>query len=751
MNVIGKSYPIHDAVGKSAGSAVYAGDIQLKGMLFAGLILSTIPHGYVKDIDFSDAERMPGVAGWLSCLSNSGAPFCRYRNIKGQNTPDQEYVWNRHVRFAGDRIGCILATSRDEARKAVQKVKVFYEEYPAALTVEQSLHGCGEGIHVEGSVSEEILVEVGKMPVGEWTEVTTHSSLARINHMAMEPHVCTADYNRHTGMLTIWSPSQSVHGLRTVIGDIFGLPYHKVRVIKTTMGGSFGGKQEWIAEPAAAAAALYIQGPVQLTLSREEVFKTTINRAPMELRARSYFDGKGHLISFQLDNTLDAGAYMGNSKDYCGAMANKFFRCYKYPHMKYTGRAVITNTPVSGAFRGWTSPELAICLEHNLNMAARRLGVDPLELRLINAAEPGDMDIRLRESLGPIRLKECIELGRIRFGWDKKREEDRLFNRESRRYRRGTAIACGGHLNGYYPRVNDFCGVEMRMTETGNVLVNASLHDHGCGTVQAFRMIVAEVLSLSPDMVQIGEGDTAITPFDYGCYSSRSTYVIGKAAMDCANLIAERLKRAVFRLEGVPEEQLLIENGAVQWKEGKKSWLFSSVVQESHSRLQEEIFAAKQYVNTSNPGVTGAHFAHVEVDLGTGDVEILDYLAVHDIGKAINPEMCRAQVQGAVAMGAGAALKEEVTVGADGSVLGSLRKYHLLNMPELPEIRVEFIEDGGTEGPFGCKSIGEVCHVPPTAAIIGAVNEALQSDLCQIPLNQDRICAWLEERSKEKL
>ena len=221
--------------------------------------------------------------------------------------------------------------------------------------------------------------------------------------------------------------------------------------------------------------------------------------------------------------------------------------------------------------------------------------------------------------------------------------------------------------------------------------------------------------------------------------------------MDCADLIAGRLKRAVFRLEGVPEEQLLIENGAVQWKEGKKSWLFSSVVQASHSRLQEEIFAAKQYVNTSNPGVTGAHFTHVEVDLGTGDVEILDYLAVHDIGKAINPEMCRAQVQGAVAMGAGAALREEVTVGADGRVLGSLRKYHLLNMPELPEIRVEFIEDGGTEGPFGCKSIGEVCHVPPTAAIIGAVNEALQSDLCQIPLNQDRICAWLEERSKEKL
>lgn len=195
MDVIGKSYPIHDAVGKAAGSAVYAGDIRLKGMLYAGLILSTIPHGYVKDIDFSEAAKMPGVAGWLSCLSDSGTPFCRYRSIKGQNTLDQEYVWNRHVRFAGDRIGCILASSREEAREAAGKVRVLYEEYPAALTVEQSLNGRIEGIHEEGCVSEEILVEEGEMPDGIWTEVITHSSLARINHMAMEPHVCTADYN----------------------------------------------------------------------------------------------------------------------------------------------------------------------------------------------------------------------------------------------------------------------------------------------------------------------------------------------------------------------------------------------------------------------------------------------------------------------------------------------------------------------------------------------------------------------------
>lgn len=751
MNIVGKSYPIHDAVEKSAGRAVYAADLKLKRMVYAALIRSTIPHGYVRDINFSGVEVMPGVVGYLSCLSDSGNAFCRYRNNKGQDTAEQEHVWNRHVRFVGDRIGCVLAKSQEEARKAVKKVSVTYDEYPVSLTVEESLKGRLSDIHGEGGVSEEILVEVGSFPEGEWTMVSSESRLARINHMAMEPHVCTADYNHHTGQLTLWSPNQSVHGIRTVIGDIFGMPYHKVRVVKTTMGGSFGGKQEWMVEPAAAAVAIYYKGPVQLCLTREEVFQSTINRAPMHLKAKGYYGRDGRIMSFQVDNTLDAGAYLGNSKDYCGAMANKFFRCYQYPHMKYTGRAVITNTPVSGAFRGWTSPELAICLEHNLNMAARRLDIDPLELRLLNAAKPGDIDIRLLESLGEIRLRECIECGREGFKWDKRRREDKDFNQGSKRYLRGTAIACGGHLNGYFPRVNDFCQIDMRMTETGSVLVNATLHDHGCGTVQVFRMIVAETLALTPDMVQIGEGDTAVTPFDYGCYSSRSTYVIGKAAMECAELITGRLKNVISRLYGVAEDKLSVEEGSVRWREGGKSWPYSEVVQASHIKLQEEIFANRQYINSSNPGVTGAHFAHVEVDTGTGNVKILDYLAVHDIGRAINPEMCRAQVQGAVVMGAGAALREEVTVAADGMALGTLRKYHILNMPDVSEIQVEFIEDQGTEGPYGCKSIGEACHVPPAVVIIGAVNEALQSELCHIPLNQDRICQWLEAQVKEEI
>lgn len=744
MQIIGKSRPIHDAVEKATGAAVYAGDLRLRNMAFAALIRSSIPHGYVEAIDFSTIKQMEGVLGWMSCLDgNNDNLFCRYRTVKGQQTYNQEHIWNRRVRFIGDRIGCILATSLDIAREAAARVCVQYRELAHALTVEESLSGKIIDIHKEGFTSKEIIVEVGQIPSGEFIHIDTTSKLARINHVALEPHVCTANYNAYTKELTVWSPNQSVHGIRTVLCDIFSLPYHKVRVIKTTMGGSFGGKQEWIVEPIAALAAMYYRGSVQLTLTREEVFQSTICRAPMDIKVSGMYSKDGDLISMQVDNTLDAGAYMGNSEDYCGAMANKFFRCYKYPHMKYTGRAVITNTPVSGAFRGWTSPELALCLEHNINMAARFLEIDPLELRLKNVALPGDKDIRLQATLGEIHLKECLEMGRSLFQWDKRKALCRKNNLSSRRLKQGIAVACGGHLNGYFPRVNDFAAVEMRMTEHGEVLVNITLHDHGCGTVEVFRMIVAETLGLTPDEIYIREGDTAVTPFDYGCFSSRTTYVLGRAARECALLLINKLCSIIIEIHKVDKASLKVSNGSVYAPDMR--WTFAQIVQESHAILQKEVSVRFQYINKTNPGVTCAHFALVEVDIQLGNVNILDYLAVHDIGKALNPEICRGQIQGAVAMGAGAALREDVAINNRGIATNSLRKYHILNLPEIPKIRVEFVEFGGTDGPFGCKSIGEISHVPPAAVIVGAVNDALKSDLCTLPLSQDKIGAWLEQ------
>ena len=749
MKIVGTNRPIHDARGKVSGATRYAGDLTLPGLLHAALVTSTVPNGLVLEVDSSEALRVPGVVAVLDCFNLDSRLFNRYRSVKGQKVIDQERVFNRRVRFVGDRVACVFADGPETARLAAGLVRVAYEEYPASLTIEDTLAGRIDQIHPDGAIYGQVELEAGRPEAAAEADliVATESRPARINHLALETHVCLAAYDPGLDELTIWSPSQSVHGIRTVVADLLGLNYHRVRVIKTTMGGSFGGKQEWILEPVAAAASYRLKRPVKLVFSRDQVFTSTINRAPMRLALEAAYKNDGSLLSLKVGHTLDAGAYLGNSIDYCHAMSKKFFRCYKYPHLKYQGRAVITNTPVSGAFRGWSSPESAIALEHNLNQAARRLSMDPLELRLKNAARPGDVDLCLNVDLGDFRLADCLIRGRKLFDWPGRQARIRNTNRPGGRYRRGLGVACGGHLNGYYPKINDFAEVGLRMAEDGTVMANVTLHDHGCGTVTAFKMIIAEALGISYDQVRVGEGDTAVTPFDYGCYSSRTTYVIGRAAEDCARKMLERLREATARASGRELNNLKAEGGLITDR-SDPGWALTlgEVSQMSLSVLKEEISVTVQHVNQSNPGVGGAHLAEVEVDTASGMVRIVDYLAVHDIGQAINRALCVAQIQGAVLMGAGAALYEEVKIDPRGRATRSLKDYHLINSFEAPEIRVELIEKGGTPGPFGAKSIGEVCHVPVAPAILGAVNDALGADCAELPLNPDRIVRLLKER-----
>ena len=751
MSIIGTTKPIHDAVEKATGRAVYAGDMVLPGMRFVAMLWSPLPHALVKSIDASMAEAVPGVAAVLHCFNTTQQKFTRYRNRKWQMLPDDERIFNDRVRFIGDRVACVVADTPEIAKKAVSLIKVEYEELPFTTDMYETLSGKIDGIHGQSPAFKDFEIEYGENHcTGGEVEVETSSHLSRISHITMEPHACVADYNPATKRLTVYSPNQSVHGIRTVLGDLFEIPYNRIRVVKTTMGGSFGSKQEWMLEPVASAAAMAVGGPVKMVLSRAEAMVSTVVRSPLDAVVTSQITPDGLIKSIEADVTLNAGAYLGNSFDYMCVIGKKFFRCYAIPHVHYTGKTVYTNTPVSGAFRGWGSPELAIMLEHNLNMAARKLNIDPVELRLLNAAPPGTIDLSNENTLGEIRTKECLERGQELFEWDKKRDADKVFNRENNRYKRGTGVGCGGHINGYFPRVQDFATVEMRMAEDGSVFANITLHDHGCGAVTVNKMIIAETLGLSIENIHFGEGDTDFTPLDIGCLASRTVYVLGRTAKDCAEKLKRKLLEGVAELSGADFGDLYVKDGRVCSPDGKIDYSYGEAATLIMRDLQRELRATYKYINKSNPGAAGAHFAHIEADTFTGIVKILDYVAVHDIGRAINPEMCRAQIQGAVLIGSGAALSECLPTDAKtGKPVSSLKNYHLINAPDAPRIQVELVEGGGDDGPFGAKGIGESSHVPVAPAIIGAVNEALGSELCSIPLNPDTIVDFVAGDRKE--
>ncbi len=744
MRHIGHSYPIHDAPSKAAGTACYAADMELPRMLHMALLFSPIAHGKVVHLDCSKALALEGVVEILHCFNAEHNTYNRYQTQLGQPLVQNERVFNEHVRFVGDRVAGVIATTVDIARRAVELIEVQYEQYPHALTIQESLTGIINHVHEQGAVYPALPFEAGtKNTDTDLINVQSTSKLGRINHICMEPHACVAHYDPHCKSLTVYSPSQAVFGIRTLLAQMFDMDFASIRVVKTTMGGSFGGKQEWILEPATALASRAVGRPVKLVYTREQCIISTICRSPVEAAMHIDYTPDGRMVNIFCDVSLDAGAYVGNSVNYTNTLGTKFTKIYQCEHIHYVGKAVITNTSVSGAFRGWTSPEATVIIEHNLDLAAKRLGMDRVDIRLKNTHTAYNTDIK-GISVGNIQAKESLLRGKELFHWHTRQQEVTAFNAQNTRYKRGIGVALGGHVSGFYPAKTDFGRVDITLTESGSVRCNITLHDHGCGTVTAFSMIVAEAMGLELTDVYMGEGDTNVTPFDIGCFSSRTIYVLGKAAYEAAMGLRQRMKEHFSTLTKVPVEDVDMQGKVIfATSQPETRFTFTQLVEQCQQVLKCNPFYSYEHIPQTNDLVAAAHFAYVEVDTYTCFTKVLDYVAVHDVGQAINREMCVAQVQGAVTMAMGAVLYEHVGINGQGVPKGSLKDYHVVNAFEAPKVRVELIEAGETQGPYNAKSIGEAAIVPAASAFLSAINDALDTDLGAIPLIPDTLAQHL--------
>ena len=756
LRFVGRTYPVHDVAQKVTGELVYGADLVFPGMLYAKLLLSTVPHGRVVSIDTDAAEALPGVVKVFHCFNSPSQQYCRARLTPEQELcPRDETLFSEHVRFVGDRVAAVVATRKDIADAAVALIAVEYEEYPALLSPEEALARPEVLIHSGGNVPFEYEEEIGKSAAQEDSVVvSTTVTTPRVHHAAMEPHVCVAQGHSSGGM-TIWSTSQGVYGARTVVADLLGLDYHRVRVIKAPMGGSFGGKTEYILEPVTAFLAHATRRPVKLLLDREEDIVATMVRPATSTTIRTHCSPAGDIQDLEAASVLDAGAYATSTQDYSVHMCKKLTKLYRLPHYHHRAMTVYTNTPVAGAMRGWGAPEIAAAAEIHLDEVARRLGVDPVELRLRNLVLPFDIDPVTELSLGDARVRECLERGAERFRWAERRARPR----DTGRLRRGVGVACGAHKNGMFGRFAEASSMALKMNEDGTFELSASLHDPGCGILTLMKVIIGEVLGVDPDRIAAGEADTMVTPFDYGTFGSRVTYVVGACARATAEKLRGRILAAASDLLGEPVERLAIGDGAVVVEAADGAGAPGSAARElkyrdiarlSEMRHMPDISASLTYYATSNPGAYSVQFAEVEVDCATGLTRVTGFLAVGDVGMAINRGMVEAQFQGAVQMGIGYALTEHVGVDERGrSGVGGFKNYHILNAPDMPDIDVLLIEHPGDDGPFGAKSVGEIATVPTAPAVMNAVNHALGTSLRDLPATPERVIGALYELATE--
>ena len=737
---VGKNIKRADGAEKVRGAYPYLADEIYPGALIAAILFSPHANAKIISIDTSLALQLEGV----HVLTYLDAPDVKYNSgewFPGHNNHPDETVLTGHARHIGDRIALVLADTEEKARYARSLIKVEYEIFSAVVDMESAASHAAL-LHEDGKNEFPGKISFGDVDGAfrDAAHIETDTIITpKIHHAAMEPH-CVLSIPRPGGVIEVRTPCQILFGVQHCVASVLQIPLSRIRVIKANMGGTFGGKQEVVFEALCAWAAQKLRRPVFINTDREETILGTRTRAASMGRVSTAIDANGKILGRRFDVTIDAGAYLTGSHKVMMAMGKKSSRLYRIPAICYEGRTVRTSTTPAGACRGYGSPQIHTITEIHTDLLCTRLGLDPKQFRLDNLVHEFDDDPSGASNLGKARVRECLMQGASLFGWEERKEPIR-----HGRFVTASGFACCTHGNGYYKTIyHDMTQMSLRIMEDGSVVLRSSIHELGNGTTTAIAQIVAEVMCMDTSRITVTEGDTDMTSYDCGCQASRVIYVCG----ECARLIAENaVQMLCCEASKVYDEPVKFDNGVLKACVSGKTIDIGEAVREIMTKSRVSLEVHLEYRPELNPASFGVHFAQVTVDTLTGLVKVDKYLAVHDIGQAINENFVKGQIYGGVQMGIGMALTEELVFDKNGKpVSRNFDKYHLINTPDMPEVEVLLIEDFEPGGPYGGKSIGEICTVPVAAAIINAVNRALRTSITELPATPARIIAALSKK-----
>lgn len=741
---IGKSVLRNDGPEKVTGQMKYTGDQGMTGMLYACLKISEIPHGRITEIDTTEAYQVPGVVKIYTAKDVPGILYSAHNWLMDMKEIEDETLLTRQPKYYGDRIAIVVAESQESARVAAGRIKVAYTGLPAVLAIDTALDTKTPSIHPYGNVPFDIVKEYGCFEESELkADFTIEDTIETPSqhHAAIENHVCLAYMEE--GALTVKTPCQITFQVQMLLSRITGLKQSYVRVVKMTTGGSFGGKSQPVLEPLCGYLAFDLNRPVLMEMDREQSIVSSRRRNSVKGKVRLALSADGRILGRDLDVVTNTGAYFSNGSAVSMAMLKKSVRLYRMESQRYRARAVITNTPVGGAARGYGSPQIHAVTEINIENAARAIGMDPLDLRLRNIVSSSDTDPLGGPALGNAQIEACLKQGAERFGWKDKYPR----HPGSGRYRVGVGMAAIVHGNGYFGGFPEFTAVQLTLMPDGGILVNSALHDLGCGTVTVASQIVAEALGADISKVRVLEADTLRSPYDpAGTQACRVTFVCGEALRLGAEALKEKIRRRAAQILAVKEDALKIKNGVLCNEFDVELMDFGTLAVMCHRQYGESLTVNYEYKASANPGSYGANFVEVEVDTWTGFVEVRQIVAAHDIGRSINPEFVKGQISGGIQMNLGYALYEEIALNKDGTVKSKgFSKYHLINAPSMPPVDCVLIEAGEPGGPYGAKSIGESCAVATAPAVINAINHALGTRISVLPATPERILEALME------
>ncbi len=750
--IIGASIPRPDAYEKVTGRALYADDIKLPKMLYGKILRSPLPHARIKRIDTSKARALPGVKDVITGLDTPQVRYGNWRLVP--ESQDELPLAVDKVRFVGDEVAAVAAIDPETAERALELIEVEYEELPAVFSVEEALAEGAPLIHEDckgGNVSLVRKIDYGGVDEAFKSADYVREDVFRVHpvvHAYLEPCACVAAPDE-CGRVTLWTSTQVPYIVQCLLASTLGLPENYVRVIKLNVGGGFGGKMElrpW--EFCAAFMALRTGRPVKFTLTREEEFMVGRRRHPMTIRSKVAFTKDGKLLAKEFEVLLDGGAYnsMGPTATFlCGNFGGFL---YRFPAYRYFGRHVYTNKPPAGAMRGFGAPQALFASETQMNIVAEELGIDPIDLRLINAMETGD-EIPGVARISSCGFKESLERVREMSEWKRKRAQ--------RKPGYGIGIGCysfisGGVFNWFNTQYN-FASCQVQVFDDGTAQLSTMATDIGQGSDTVLRQILAAELGIPLEKIRLVAADTAVTPkADLGTWGSRVTLMVGNAVVDAARKIKDILKSVIFMEYNLNQiHEIAFEDERVFAKARPERGLsFGECVRKALKMRRGEPLVAFGYYTPRDKGLVspafsfGAQVAEVEVDTETGLIEVKKVWTAHDCGVPINKMAVEGQLEGSIHMGLGYALMEQVVMDEQGRTLStSFLDYKIpaaVDMPPSESVEVETYEP---EGPFGAKEAGEGLVSPTAPAIAEAVWHATGYRCKDLPITPEKILRGL--------
>ena len=734
------------------GIEQYTLDVAVPGLLHAALLRSAHAHARIRAIDTSAALQIPGV---VAVFTHDDAPDVLYSTARHQlriDDPDDTRMFDTVVRFVGQRVAAVIAESLGAAEAGCRAISVDYEILPAVLDPELAIQPGAPALHGDKgpqsriaaaarNVVAEIHSHIGDVEAGieraaAVVEGTWHTQ--RVQHAHLETHGAIGQLDED-GRLVIRTSSQVPFLVRDELCHVLGLDTEQVRVHTARVGGGFGAKQEMLVEDVVALAVLRTGRPVQLEFTRTDQFVGSPCRHPMRVRARLGATADGVLTAVELDVLSDTGAYGNHAPGVMFHGCNESIGVYRCANKKVDARAVYTNNLPSGAFRGYGLGQVIFALESAMDELARRLDIDPYEIRRRNVVVPGDPMVSISTGEGDVRygsygIGQCLDLvqGALSRGND-------IPPPAGPRWAvgEGTALA----MMDTAPPRGHFADAAIRLEPDGRYVISVGTAEFGNGTTTVHGQIAASVLNTVVDRVRIDQSDTDVVPHDTGAYGSTGIVVAGQAVLCAAEQLATTIVGIAAGLRAVPARTASLGplgvTVDVPGEDGATSFVG---LDEILAAAGGSLLGRGSNGGTPRSVAFNVHGFRVAVAADTGELRILQSVHAADAGTVMNPEQCRGQIEGGVAQALGSALYEEMMIDPTGRMITTvLRNYHLPQLADVPRTEVFFAATTDEIGPFGAKSMSESPYNPVAPALANAIRDALGVRLYDLPMSSDRV------------